>query len=157
MVTSLLVAHAMVASGEVKVPLNLVGSWWTVQKAPKWEDFQGKVLIVHFYPSFCCGWDHSAKLVRSTLDKYPGKVNAITINYGNFSGSRREFEEASKGIKIDWPLGIDPQDKFVSQFYPNDSTRYTFTLFDKKGKRLAKPIENMDDLPKAVAKLVGEN
>ncbi len=154
MVTSLLLASAGLVTREAKVPFALIESWWTVEKAPKWEDFKGKVLIVHFYPSFCCGWDQSAKLVRSMLDKYPGRVKAVTINYGNFSTSRREYEEASHDIKIDWPLGIDSHDKFVSQFYPNDSTRYTFTVFDKSGQRMTQPIENFEDLPKVVEKLV---
>jgi hypothetical protein len=138
-------------------PLSHVSAWWMTTKTPKWDDYRGKVLIVHTYPSFCCGWDQSVKLVRGVLDKWPGRVAALTINYGTLSNHRSEFDEARKGIKIDWPVGVDPESQFADKFFPGESVRYTFTLIDKKGNRSLKVIEDMDKLAENVEALLKKN
>jgi len=154
MIASLVLAGAMLKVPESLTSLSLIDKWWIAKKAPKWEDYKGKVVIVHFYPSFCCGWDESMKHVRTALDKWPGKVAAVSVVYGTLAteNAKKEFEESIHGIKVDWPVGLDHDEKFSGKFYPGETPRYTYAILDRKGNRLPDVVASMDQLPKYVEK-----
>lgn len=159
MIASLVMASLITQAPQPLIPFADIKKWWTVSKAPKWEDYKGKVVIVHFYPSFCCGFDVSVKHIREALDKWPGKVAAVSVVYGilaNDSG-KKEFDESIKNIKVDWPVGLDPDDKFSGKFYPNDSPKYTYAIIDRKGNRMPDVVPTIDQLPKYVEKALARS
>lgn len=155
MISSFVLAQAVLIAQE-RPSLSDMKTWWQVSKAPKWEDYKGKVVIFHTYPSFCCGWHESMVAVKKELERHPKDVRAISFVYG-FMATREAFNEEAKNLKISWPIGVDADESFAKKFFPNDMPRYTFTLFDRKGKRLDVVVSSFDQLGKEVDKILAAN
>ena len=96
-------------------------------------------------------------MLRKTLDKWPGKVAAIGVGFGKFDQSEKDsWTEAKKSAKIDWPVLLDEDESYTKKLFPGDSPRVTFLLIDKTGKRRKEAINNLDQLPKIIERLVNE-
>jgi hypothetical protein len=84
-------------------------------------------------------------------------VAAIGVGWGLYDQTEKDsWKDAKKSAKIDWPVLLDEKESYVKRLFPGESRRMTYVFIDKSGKRRNEDVNNLEDLPKIVAKLVNE-
>jgi len=155
---SVLVAAAVLAQLPQTPPPLEVAHWLNTSHPVKWSDYKGKVVVVHTYPGFCCGYDFSAKILKKTVDKYPGKVAVVGVCYTEFDNEQKKiWEEVKTQVKVDWPIALDEDGKFTERLFPqNDMPRWSYVFIDGKGHRRDIKLERLEQVDEIVKKLVAE-
>jgi hypothetical protein len=96
-------------------------------------------------------------LLRKSLDKFQGKMAVIGISYGAYTKDEQDSWAASKkAAKINWPIGLDEKETYVSKLYPRDSVRWSYVFIDKSGKRRNETAQSPEGVDKVVEQLLKE-
>jgi hypothetical protein len=119
----------------IKLPSFDVKNWVKNASPFDFKKAKGKVIMMIFTPTFCCGHDVYAGFVRKALDTYGQKgLQAVGIFANEFEKDHQEaWRDFIKQVKVTWSYAIDPEGKITSLFYPADSIRFTIGFVDCKG------------------------
>jgi len=128
---------------------------WTTFDGPvqKLKDFQGKVVILDFWATYCPPCIEEIPHLRELKRTYGDDLVLIGLHVGG-EEDRPKVPEFVERLKIDYPLAT-PEDSLTQYIFGQESAIPQTAIFDRSGK-LVKKIVGFDpkiktDLDNAVA------
>ncbi|MBS1714343.1 MAG: redoxin domain-containing protein [Armatimonadetes bacterium] len=153
-------ARPLVPAGPpVPFPVLRAESWMGAADPFNVRNAKGKVVLVHFTPTFCCGYDHAAKLVRQALDRYGRKgLTAFGVFSGTLDGEQtRIWTDVQRHVPVNWPVMVDKDGATTKALFPTEGeVQYSFSFIDRKGSYRKFRFEKLDDVFPAIEKLLAE-
>jgi len=120
---------------------------------------RGKVVLVHFTPTFCCGYDYAAKMVHQALVRFGDK--GLTA-FGVFSGTldseqAKIWTEVKPEVPVTWPVLVDQDGATAKALFPGEGeVRYSFSFIDRKGKYRKFKFQKLDEVFPVAESLLAE-
>lgn len=130
-------------------PLKPVGEMsWTTFEGPvqKLKDFQGKVVILDFWATYCPPCIEEIPHLMELKQTYGDDLVLIGLHVGG-EEDRPKVPEFVEKLKIDYPLAT-PEDLLTSFIFGQESAIPQTAIFDRSGK-LVKKIVGFDQRIKA--------
>lgn len=131
---------------------------WTTFEGPvqKLKDFQGKVVILDFWATYCPPCIEEIPHLMELKERYGDDLVLVGLHVGG-EEDRPKVPEFVERLKINYPLAT-PEDSLTQYIFGQESAIPQTAIFDRSGK-LVKKIVGFDpkikaELDEAVAKTV---
>jgi thiol-disulfide isomerase/thioredoxin len=132
---------------------------WTSFNGPvqKLKDFQGKVVILDFWATYCPPCIEEIPHLKELKKTYGDDLVLIGLHVGG-EEDRPKVPEFVKRLKIDYPLAT-PEDSLTQFIFGQESAIPQTAIFDRSGKLVKKIVgfnqEIKVELDQAVAATIG--
>jgi thiol-disulfide isomerase/thioredoxin len=112
----------------------------------KLKDFQGKVVILDFWATYCLPCIEEIPHLMELKERYGNDLEVIGLNVGG-EEDKPKIPEFVERLKITYPLG-HPEDALSAYVFGTDTAIPQTAIFDRDGK-LVKKIVGFSDKIKA--------
>lgn len=122
-------------------PLKPIGEMsWTsfAGNVSKIKDFQGKVIILDFWATYCPPCIEEIPHLLELQAKYGGDLQVIGLHVGG-EDDRPKVPEFVENLKITYPLAY-PEDLLTSYVFGQESAIPQTAIFDKNGQMIKKIV-----------------
>ena len=122
-------------------PLKPIGEMnWTTFEGPvqKLKDFQGKVVILDFWATYCPPCIEEIPHLKELKKKYGDDLVLIGLHVGG-EEDRPKVPEFVQRLGIDYPLAT-PEDSLTSFIFGQESAIPQTAIFDRSGKLVKKIV-----------------
>lgn len=134
-----------VQSRPLKPPIEM--SWTGFDgSVKKLKDFQGKVVILDFWATYCLPCIEEIPHLMELKVRYGSDLEVIGLNVGG-EEDKPKIPEFVERLKITYPLG-HPEDALSAYVFGTDTAIPQTAIFDRDGK-LVKKIVGFNDRIKA--------
>ena len=123
------------------------------------KSLKGKVVLVHFSPSFCCGYDFTAKMVHKALQRYGSQgLTAFGVVSGTLDAEQiKIWNEVRPQVPVSWPVGVDNDGMTRKALFPKvGEVEYSFCFIDRQGRLRKFAFKKLDDMFPVAEKLLAE-
>ncbi|SRR5690606_23322111 len=134
------------APGEAWKPVAEM-NWSTFDgKVQKVKDFQGKVILLDFWATYCKPCLEAIPHLRQLQAKYPNDLQVIGLHVGG-EEDRPKVPEFAEKLQIDYPMGT-PEDDLTRFVFGNDTAIPQTAIFGRDGKFVRKIVGFNDEIQK---------
>ena len=122
-------------------PLKPIGEmYWTTFEGPvqKLKDFQGKVVILDFWATYCPPCIEEIPHLKELKKMYGDELVLIGLHVGG-EEDRPKVPEFVERLGIDYPLAT-PEDSLTSFIFGQESAIPQTAIFDRSGKLVKKIV-----------------
>jgi len=117
------------------------------------SDYQGKVVVLDFYATWCEPCRISTPHMVDLQRRYGSKgLQVIGLNVGGTS-DRYEIPQFVQQYKIQYALGF-PDDQMTDVLMSDDDSIPQAFVFNQKGQLLQRFVGYSDDMPHAMEQLI---
>lgn len=104
----------------------------------KLKDFQGKVVILDFWATYCTPCIEGIPHLMALKTKYGDQLEVIGLNVGG-EEDKPKIQEFVERLKITYPLG-QPEDALSAYVFGTDTAIPQTAIFDRDGKLVMKIV-----------------